>query len=207
MFFTELIHKNLEVCKMSLFTHAQLRSTTGPMYKSVASQILLNEARKFDSTKTYDIFLSHSYADSEEILSLKQIIEGLGYSTYVDWIEDRELDRSNVTKNTANLIKLRMKTCKCLFFVTTENYPNSKWMPWELGFFDGFKPEKVAILPIVQSSYGNQYTGQEYLGIYPFISYAPANGTSNSILWINDDSNTYTQFSLWLNGQKPTKHS
>lgn len=41
-------------------------------------------------------------------------------------------------------------------------------MPWELGYFDGYKPGFVAILPLVQSS-GSDFKGQEYLGFYPYI--------------------------------------
>lgn len=41
-------------------------------------------------------------------------------------------------------------------------------MPWELGYFDGYKPNKIGILPIRQNPEG-YYTGQEYLGLYPKI--------------------------------------
>lgn len=39
-------------------------------------------------------------------------------------------------------------------------------MPWELGYFDGRKPVRVAILPLPSSSYSS-FVGQEYLGLYP----------------------------------------
>ncbi len=39
-------------------------------------------------------------------------------------------------------------------------------MPWELGYFDGFKPSYVWILPLV-SAYDSEFNGQEYLGLYP----------------------------------------
>jgi hypothetical protein len=41
-------------------------------------------------------------------------------------------------------------------------------MPWELGFFDGFKPGCLWILPIV-SDYDSEFKSQEYLGLYPTV--------------------------------------
>lgn len=40
-----------------------------------------------------------------------------------------------------------MRQCKSLFFVTTTNATNSKWMPWECGYFDGLdsKPMGEAV--------------------------------------------------------------
>lgn len=59
-----------------------------------------------------------------------------------------------------------MRQSKSLIFYTSENSPDSKWMPWELGFFDGNKPGHVAILPLVKTQ-GASFSGQEYLGLYP----------------------------------------
>jgi hypothetical protein len=41
-------------------------------------------------------------------------------------------------------------------------------MPWELGYFDGFKPGYVWILPLVMD-YDSEFKGQEYLGLYPTV--------------------------------------
>jgi hypothetical protein len=39
---------------------------------------------------------------------------------------------------------------------------------WELGYFDGFRPNHVAILPLVKAA-GSGFAGQEYLGLYPYV--------------------------------------
>jgi hypothetical protein len=54
-------------------------------------------------------------------------------------------------------------------------------MPWELGFFDGYKPNKIATLPITYDSnkYKN-YVGVEYLSLYPYIEIGTAT------LWLTD---------------------
>jgi hypothetical protein len=41
-------------------------------------------------------------------------------------------------------------------------------MPWELGYFDGLRQGRVAILPLVSSSEAS-FSGQEYLGLYPVV--------------------------------------
>jgi hypothetical protein len=97
------------------------------------------------SKSEFDIFLSHSYQDRDIIGALFKVMEEeMDFKIYVDWIVDTELDRTNVTAATAQRLKERMNLCKCLLFATSENQPKSKWMPWELGYFDGMK-EKVAI--------------------------------------------------------------
>ena len=61
-----------------------------------------------------------------------------------------------------------MNRCKYLLFASSAASPNSKWMPWELGYFDGKRPDHIGILPLVDSP-GAGFSGQEYLGLYPSI--------------------------------------
>jgi len=119
----------------------------------------------------FDIFLSHSYKDKDIIPALKKELESMGYTVYVDWITDKLLSREEVTKETAKVLQKRMQQSECLFFATSENSPNSKWMPWELGYFDGIKNKRVAILPISKNNnnFSEYFQGQEYLGLYCWI--------------------------------------
>ena len=118
------------------------------------------------TTTNFDVFLSHSYEDAEVIAGIKIMIEREGLSVYVDWIEDSQADRSKVTPATANMLRRRMNHCRFLLFATSKASPNSKWMPWELGYFDGMRHEGVGILPIIQTP-TSSFAGQEYLGLYP----------------------------------------
>jgi hypothetical protein len=131
-----------------------------------ASQILTEDSRLFSSTDRYDVFLSHSYKDADVIYGIKSIIGSLGLKVYVDWIDDSGLDHDTVTTRTAQVLRQRMQTCSCLIYVHSPNATHSVWMPWELGYFDGFKPSHVWILPLV-SEYDSEFKGQEYLGLYP----------------------------------------
>lgn len=130
-----------------------------------------------------------------------------GYRTYVDWIDDPQLDRNNITKETSNRLRLRMNQSKSLIYAASLNAINSKWMPWELGYMDA-KKNRAAILPIFSSDSksSHAYNGQEYLGIYPYcIKETYAIYPNNDEMWIMDDSNTYCTFDEWLKGMKPVK--
>ena len=134
------------------------------------------------------------------------MIEEVGFTTYVDWIVDKQLDRSKVTKETARVLRLRMHRCNSLFFVTSDSSSDSKWMPWELGYFDGFK-QRVAILPILQQPVStNSYNGQEYLGLYPYVTKDTVQGTNNTTLWVHESSTRYVSFKSWLGGKIPSDH-
>lgn len=133
-----------------------------------ADSILLSEARDFSSAKTYDIFLSHAYEDAKIIKGVKVLLEENGYTVYVDWLEDEKLDRSRVTPATAALLRERMRSSKSLLFATSKASPDSKWMPWELGYYDGLRPGKVSILPLLAPNQ-TTFQGQEYLGLYPTV--------------------------------------
>ena len=103
------------------------------IYSSSQTRIL-NESYNLFSTKkaNYDLFLSHSYLDKDLVLTLVQLFTNAGYYVYVDWIDDVQLDRNNVTVATAKFIKSRIKQCKGLSYISTSNIVSSKWCPWEL---------------------------------------------------------------------------
>jgi hypothetical protein len=186
---------------MSLFIESDVRARAKQEIKKyafikTASQIIVESVGKYKQIQSYDVFLSHSMEDAELILGIKSIIEDLGYSVYVDWINDTELDRNQVSKETAKKLKDRMNSSKSLFFVTTKNADNSRWMPWECGYFDG-KKEKVAIVPVKEKSFTNEYVGQEYLGLYPYIiKHRAKNG--NEMLYVLYNENDSESYDDWV---------
>jgi len=183
-----------------------LRIHDRSLFNKTASQVLLESAASFSEKNSYDVFLSHSFKDAYLILALKMELSGMGYSVYVDWIDDRQLDRSQVTKETAILLRKRMQASKSLFLVNTENSSISKWVPWELGYFDGLK-DKVAVLPVVERESSNDnYCGREYLGLYPYVTKAN-NKAGQKKLWVHDAATWYVVFDSWLQGDKPVSHT
>ena len=195
---------------MTTLTVATIRAKAqaSTRYVSKSASLLLSEnvrAQTQTPTKTYDIFLSHSFQDAELILGLKLKLEqDFGHSVYVDWVDDPQLDRSKVDAATAEALRVRMNRCGCLLYAATENSTASKWMPWECGYFDG-KFGRSAILPITDSA-KNDYRGQEYLGVYPYIAEDTIKGQTTKVLWVQKSPNVYCTFAAWLKGSKPTPH-
>ncbi|MGE4234090.1 MAG: hypothetical protein AB7F43_12250 [Bacteriovoracia bacterium] len=191
---------------MALFRQSDLKKqiVKNNLSKSLAESNLTRLSKS--DRDDFDIFMSHSFLDATEIAALASKIEEMGFSVYVDWVVDRHLDRSKVNKDTAEIIRQRMRKCKSLFFATSENTQNSKWMPWELGFFDGLKG-KVAILPIVDDAYADSdsYVGREYLGLYPYVTSDLIKDSSKETLWVHHSPSEYVNLTGWLKGNPPYK--
>jgi hypothetical protein len=185
-----------------------LGSITNPsLRESMASKILDNsdiyQKSETGLKKEFDIFLSHSTKDKELVVGTKLILEDLGYSVYVDWIEDPKMDRSKVSKKTAEILQKRMQKCKSLFYAFSTNSNESKWMPWECGYFDGIKNGKVAVLPISANS-DKSFKGIEYLGLYYYITIGNDTNNRNRV-WIRESDESYTVYENWMNNEKPYK--
>ena len=193
--------------------------TNKEMYKMILSKNKLKEyynkmpsnknyeKRFFEISKTYDIFISHSYLDKTEIEALYYIFEECGYTVFIDWKQEELQDRNEVSKEVANKLRKYMANCKSLLYVSTKNSSNSKWCPWELGFVDGLNG-RVAILPILNEE-NNKYKGQEYLGIYPYVDFEKVKDTENYEFWINDPDNPekYSRLKKWIEDGKLHKYS
>ncbi|MGB8315870.1 MAG: toll/interleukin-1 receptor domain-containing protein [Aestuariivirga sp.] len=121
---------------------------TRPLRKS-AGQILLEATASAD--ESFDVFLSHSSAEPEEILlGVKAVLEDRGIKVYVDKYSDPQLTPDEVTPETAELLRSRMRCSNALLYLYSRHSQKSRWMPWELGFFDGLKGN-VGILPVTQN--------------------------------------------------------
>lgn len=181
---------------------------TSEYLKRQSSESLILESKRLFSSQNksnlkFDIFLSHSYLDRDEVFGLYRELTSMGYSVYVDWIVDSDLDRTNVTKLTAEIIRNRMKNSKSLLLAISSNAAISKWMPWELGYIDG-NTERCAIIPVVKDS-TNQYSFNrvEYLLLYPYLDRAATIAGNQNKIWVNADSNNYILFEQWMRGSNP----
>lgn len=159
---------------MAYFTKNEARAAAQSSIKKHGTKktfdsLVMESFSTAKDSDSFDIFLSHSIHDAELIVGIKELLENLGFSVYVDWDADPQLDRTAVSKKTADILRRRMRQSKSLIYVATEKASNSKWMPWELGFFDGHKPGQVAVLPLLDSESGTFHT-QEYLGLYPVVT-------------------------------------
>lgn len=121
---------------------------------------------------------------------------------YIDWINDPQFDRRYINRKTAEHLQMRMRQCKSLAFLDTEGSRLSKWTPWEVGFMDSHT-KHVFIIPIREDVVSAQdYKGQEFFSLYPFLDEAKEQNTGKTSLWINSpvDFNYYNNLHRWLNG-------
>lgn len=198
---------------MALFNYNDLLNETILSNKSVGLNLSYDYLNKYGLFKSetlvnintddeFDIFLSHSFNDREIIPSLKRQLESLGYSVYVDWINDRLTSRKNVTPKTAEILQKRMKQSKSLFYVTSKNSPNSKQMPWEFKYFNDLKDKKIAILPIQKNdNFLKNFKGEDYLSLYHYVDIVTLKDSSKKVLSINKSSHEYLNYDYWVNSE------
>lgn len=182
---------------MAYITESQVRSraarVTQPLQKS-AGWVLESHTASVD--ETFDVFLSHSSAEPEEILlGVKAMLEDAGLSVYVDKYTDPHLSPDKVTIETAEILRARMRQSNTLLYIYSQYSQKSRWMPWELGFFDGIKGD-VGVIPVTLNQ-EEKFKGEEYLNLYPYVDSAPMSGTTTDRLWINKARNTYAQLNGW----------
>lgn len=158
-------------------------------YSATARSVINESVRKQEASlaQDYDVFLSHASEDAAIVLGVYEILIGRGLRVYVDWIDDAQLDRTRVTPATADLLRERMRSSKSMLFITTKNSSESKWMPWELGYFDGHRKGLVGILPVMNNEY-ESFNGQEYLGLYPKVERLPLAGSEGKGLFMVEPS-------------------
>ena len=150
---------------------------------------------------SFDIFLSHSIRDGAFVLGIKRLLEDAGKTVYVDWIADPTLNRENINGETAETLRKRMRQCTSLLYAYSVHSQRSRWMPWELGYFDGHNGN-VAILPILPDAGELDFEGEEYLQVYPKADLVEAIG--KPAIYINKsrrtESSAYKSFDDWRKG-------
>jgi hypothetical protein len=179
-----------------------------PSHKTRLQKAVINERMASDSNIVrYDVFLSHSFLDRETILQLNYLMEEeLGLEVYVDWIEDPDMNRDNVSPETAAHVREVMGRCSSLVYAVSRNSAGSKWMPWELGYSDR-KHGRAAVLVIDDGRATLQaYQNQEFVGIYPFVDMTMI---SSNILWVNDPTrtSTFARLEKWVQDGRLNKWS
>lgn len=118
---------------------------------------------QLEQVKEYDLFLSHSSVDSSLLLELKSKLNHSNINVYIDWVSDRNaLKRELTNVNTANTIVERLKSSKALLYIHTEASENSKWTPWEIGYFHALKGKICIYNP-------NNIEKSAYLDLYPTV--------------------------------------
>jgi hypothetical protein len=190
----EKFRKNFKIIFMALYTSSYLKQLSAGTIASVKNR-LFTESRNLSTG--FDIFLSHSFLDKEEVEGIYIELTNKGYSVYVDWIVDAHLDRKNVTKATAEHIRNRMKSSKSLLLALSTSAQLSKWIPWELGFIDGDKSQ-CALFPVSREggTAPTVFNRSEYLLLYPYVKMADIDNRKE--LFVTESSNEYSGLNDWV---------
>ena len=125
--------------------------------------------RYFYLGKKASVFLSHKHSEIAPLKRVANLLEQLNSLIYVDWLDSSMPART--CGKTAENIKGKIKKYDKFILVATEGAISSKWCNWELGLGDAQKYafDKIALFPIRDE--GKDWSGNEYLEIYPVIGY------------------------------------
>jgi len=182
---------------MGLYSSNYLKGLTSDKRSFINESIRGFSFKTVKETERFDIFLSHSFLDKDEVYGMYIELTNKGYKVYVDWIVDSHLDRNNVTKISAELIRNRLKYSKSLLLAISPSATMSKWIPWELGYVDG-NTNRCAILPVTRDFYGERtFNRSEYLLLYPYIKKASLYGEPDKVYTV-ESSNSYVEFDSWV---------
>lgn len=138
-----------------------------------------NRSRHRHHNDRFDIFLSYATRDIVLALGVWQLLQKADLQVYMDWIDDPQLDRTHVNRATAEVLRKRMRNSNRMIFISSGKSSDSRWMPWEVGFFDA-AVGRVAVLPVragppdVEKEGDTAFVQQEYLNLYPTIGLADA---------------------------------
>lgn len=188
---------------MKLITESELRSFGKTEYSVEFSKNALESYRAESKANKTTIFLSHKHDESNEILEgAIQFLNGFDVEVYMDWL-DEEMPKFT-SGETAKKIKEKIRENDKFILLATEEAINSKWCNWELGLGDAAKYRNNIALLAVQKD-NSDYTGSEYLNIYPYITYENGTNTYTNGKYITkgyyvrySDNYTIVPLKTWL---------
>lgn len=156
---------------MSYITEKQLSQYK---FKQTSAEdfIVLKESISRDISKPM-IFLSHKHDEYQILQEVISFLEYEGAEIYVDWM-DSDMP-AYTSSETAHKLKQKIEASDKFILIATESAIRSKWCNWELGLGDAEKYlNDIALLPVSRNE--QDFSGSEYLRIYPSIEYQ--NGSS-----------------------------
>jgi hypothetical protein len=151
---------------MKFLTETQIKSYR----RSIKTPMAINESLRIYRTESkvnrITIFLTHKHDEKEFLEGAISLLKTFGVDVYVDWLDEGM--PKTTSGETAKRIKEKIKENHKFILLATEAAISSKWCNWELGLGDATKDiDHIALLP-VKKDY-TDFSGSEYLGIYPYI--------------------------------------
>ena len=97
-----------------------------------------------------DVFISHKMEDTQKAVALKKKIEGWKFTCYID-ADDKELQQIQTgeagnDRELATRVRQHLRVGRCMIYAFSARSLKSRWMQWELGFFDGrWGPRQIGL--------------------------------------------------------------
>ncbi|MFV0218651.1 toll/interleukin-1 receptor domain-containing protein [Empedobacter falsenii] len=153
---------------MSYISESQLANYRSRTKTFSADNIVsLNESYSRDKARPM-IFLSHKHDEHSILQDVIAFLKEEGVDVYVVWMDASMPAYTNA--ETAHKLKNKINVSDKFILLATPGAINSKWCNWELGLGDAAKYiENIALFPINKSN--QNFSGSEYLAIYPRIEY------------------------------------
>lgn len=145
-----------------------------------------------------NVFLSHTSADDDLLPGVIRVLEGHGGRVYVDR-EDPVLPTLDIFE-IANRVRDAVRRCRKLVVLVTPRSKDSRWIPWELGLGDGANWDKnVALFPSAETALEQEWSKQEYLGLYQRVFWGDFEGEEKKCWMVLDHrNNAGMKLSNWL---------
>ena len=153
-----------------ILTESQLKELGRSSRANFLMKTLKSSSRQhFSSRQQKTIFLSHKHDEDKFVNSARWFFKDYtSINLYIDWLDDNMPEITNA--ETASKLKEAIQKSDKFIFLATEGAIHSQWCNWELGLGDTYKyPEHIALLPFKKDN--KNYSGSEYLQIYPYIEY------------------------------------
>lgn len=156
-----------------IFEHGEFSSYRAYRLDEARKNIIEQNVSLYHSDKKITtVFISHRHDDLDDLRDVLGFLETVyGVKVYID-SQDPTMP-SKTSGETAKQIKERIEKCDKFILLATNGAIESKWCNWELGFGDAKKYKKhIALFPIKEKGESDYlYKGNEYMSIYPYITY------------------------------------
>jgi hypothetical protein len=138
------------------------------------------------------------------------ILENHGARVYADH-DDPSLPGKDCVAIADHLREV-IRECRKFVMLASPRSKDRKWIPWELGLGDGIrKPQNVALFPSAENATETEWLNQEYLALYPKITWGFINGQEIDgkprwrwLVW-NQRNNTGEPLEDWLQRDEPSR--
>lgn len=104
------------------------------------------KGERIQAKKQYDVFISHSYSNQKEVITLFKQLNSRGFSCYCDWTSDNDfLKRSMAGEYTKEVLRYRLDQSDIVIYVSSEAAKQSKWVAFELEYANSIDKKIIEI--------------------------------------------------------------